>query len=158
MNVTYISGPTGVGKTRSVREGCGYANCYSVSDYKHPFDGYRVKQQSCLMSSTTVSLSSICCNILTAIRWSCRVGMLTSKPVIQKYTLSRICRQKGSTVHCRTRSLKRGPPSCDALTLCGFLPLMEAIRIIPPTIISGSVLNRNMNQLIFRMMIVRFKR
>lgn len=41
MNVTYISGPTGVGKTRSVREGCGYANCYSVSDYKHPFDGYR---------------------------------------------------------------------------------------------------------------------
>lgn len=28
MNVTYISGPTGVGKTRSVREGCGYANCY----------------------------------------------------------------------------------------------------------------------------------
>lgn len=30
MNVTYISGPTGVGKTRSVREGCGYANCYSV--------------------------------------------------------------------------------------------------------------------------------
>ena len=38
MNVTYISGPTGVGKTRSVREGCGYANCYSVSDYKHPFD------------------------------------------------------------------------------------------------------------------------
>lgn len=41
MDVTYISGPTGAGKTRSVKEGAGYANCYSVSDYKHPFDGYR---------------------------------------------------------------------------------------------------------------------
>lgn len=41
MDVTYISGPTGAGKTRSVKEGCGYANCYSVSDYKHPFDSYR---------------------------------------------------------------------------------------------------------------------
>ena len=40
-----------------------------------PLTGTGVKQQSCLMSSTTVSLSSICCNILTAIRWSCRVGM-----------------------------------------------------------------------------------
>ena len=41
MNNTYIYGPTGVGKTRSVREKHGYANCYSVSDYRHPFDGYR---------------------------------------------------------------------------------------------------------------------
>lgn len=41
MNNTYIYGPTGVGKTRSVREKHGYANCYSVSDYHHPFDGYR---------------------------------------------------------------------------------------------------------------------
>lgn len=41
MSVTYIYGPTGAGKTRSVKEGCGYANCYSVSDYIHPFDGYR---------------------------------------------------------------------------------------------------------------------
>lgn len=41
LDLSDISGPTGVGKTRSVREGCGYANCYSVSDYKHPFDGYR---------------------------------------------------------------------------------------------------------------------
>lgn len=36
-----IFGPTGTGKTRSVKEGCGYSNCYAVSDYHHPFDGYR---------------------------------------------------------------------------------------------------------------------
>lgn len=41
MTVTYIFGPTGTGKTRSVKEGCGYSNCYAVSDYHHPFDGYR---------------------------------------------------------------------------------------------------------------------
>ena len=32
MTVTYIFGPTGTGKTRSVKEGCGYSNCYAVSD------------------------------------------------------------------------------------------------------------------------------
>ena len=41
MTVTYIFGPTGTGKTRSVKEGCGHSNCYAVSDYHHPFDGYR---------------------------------------------------------------------------------------------------------------------
>ncbi len=67
MNVTYISGPTGVGKTRSVREGCGYPNCYSVSDYKHPFDGYRGQASSCLMSSTAIALVNML-QYATAIR------------------------------------------------------------------------------------------
>lgn len=40
LQVTYISGPTGVGKTRSVMERYGYENCYRVTDYKHPFDTY----------------------------------------------------------------------------------------------------------------------
>lgn len=40
LQVIYIFGPTGVGKTRSVMELYGYENCYRVTDYKHPFDTY----------------------------------------------------------------------------------------------------------------------
>jgi len=40
LEVTYISGPTGTGKTRYVMDGCGYSNVYAVNNYKHPFDGY----------------------------------------------------------------------------------------------------------------------
>ena len=40
IEVTYIWGATGTGKTRSVMDGCGYPNVYAVNDYKHPFDGY----------------------------------------------------------------------------------------------------------------------
>lgn len=40
LEVTYIFGSTGVGKTRSVMDKYGYANCYRVTDYKHPFDTY----------------------------------------------------------------------------------------------------------------------
>lgn len=40
LEVTYIWGPTGVGKTRSVMEGQGYSDVYRVTDYTHPFDSY----------------------------------------------------------------------------------------------------------------------
>lgn len=40
LEVTYIFGKTGSGKTRSVMEAYGYENCYRVTDYKHPFDTY----------------------------------------------------------------------------------------------------------------------
>lgn len=40
LEVTYIFGKTGSGKTRSVMDKYGYANCYRVTDYKHPFDTY----------------------------------------------------------------------------------------------------------------------
>lgn len=40
LDVTYIFGPTGTGKTRGVMEKYGYSNCYRVTDYKHPFDSY----------------------------------------------------------------------------------------------------------------------
>lgn len=41
LYVTYISGTTGSGKTRSVMEKFGYSNVYRVTDYDHPFDGYK---------------------------------------------------------------------------------------------------------------------
>ena len=40
LEVTYIFGKTGSGKTRSVMDSYGYANVYRVTDYKHPFDTY----------------------------------------------------------------------------------------------------------------------
>lgn len=40
LNVTYIWGKTGVGKTRGVMERYGYENVYRVTNYSHPFDGY----------------------------------------------------------------------------------------------------------------------
>lgn len=40
LEVSYIFGKTGSGKTRSVMDKYGYANCYRVTDYKHPFDTY----------------------------------------------------------------------------------------------------------------------
>ncbi|MCM1191058.1 MAG: replication protein [Lachnospiraceae bacterium] len=41
IEVTYIWGLTGSGKTRSVMEKYGYSNVYRVTDYTHPFDSYR---------------------------------------------------------------------------------------------------------------------
>ncbi|PKM73099.1 MAG: replication protein [Firmicutes bacterium HGW-Firmicutes-16] len=41
VEVTYIWGKTGVGKTRSVTEKYGYRNVYRVTNYKHPFDQYQ---------------------------------------------------------------------------------------------------------------------
>lgn len=41
LEVTYIYGEPGIGKSRSVMEKYGYANVYRVTDYMHPFDGYK---------------------------------------------------------------------------------------------------------------------
>lgn len=41
IEVTYIWGATGSGKTRSVMEKYGYGNVYRVTDYAHPFDSYK---------------------------------------------------------------------------------------------------------------------
>lgn len=40
LEVTYVFGKTGSGKTRYVMDKYGYTNCYRVTDYKHPFDTY----------------------------------------------------------------------------------------------------------------------
>ena len=40
LEVVYISGATGTGKTRGVLEKNGYSNVFRVTDYAHPFDGY----------------------------------------------------------------------------------------------------------------------
>lgn len=40
LQVCYIWGKTGVGKTRGVMEQYGYENVYRVTNYQHPFDSY----------------------------------------------------------------------------------------------------------------------
>ena len=41
LTCTYISGATGTGKTSGILNKYGDSNVYRVTDYKHPFDGYR---------------------------------------------------------------------------------------------------------------------
>jgi hypothetical protein len=41
LSITYVWGKTGAGKTRDVMEKYGYENVYRVTDYIHPFDGYK---------------------------------------------------------------------------------------------------------------------
>ncbi len=41
LEVTYIWGDTAAGKTRSVMDKYGYSNVYRVTNYDHPFDGYK---------------------------------------------------------------------------------------------------------------------
>lgn len=41
LNVSYLYGDTGSGKTRSIMERQGYTNVYRVTNYKHPFDQYK---------------------------------------------------------------------------------------------------------------------
>ncbi len=41
LEVTYIWGDTGTGKTRSVMDQYGYENVYRITDYHHPFDSYK---------------------------------------------------------------------------------------------------------------------
>lgn len=41
MEVEYVYGETGAGKTRSIMEKYGYSNVYRVTNYKNPFDQYK---------------------------------------------------------------------------------------------------------------------
>ncbi len=41
LEVVYIFGSTGTGKTRGVMEQYGYSNVFRITDYIHPFDSYK---------------------------------------------------------------------------------------------------------------------
>ena len=44
LQVTYVSGVTGTGKTRDILDEYGDANVYRVTDYQHPFDQYACQE------------------------------------------------------------------------------------------------------------------
>lgn len=41
LDVVYVWGVTGAGKTRGIMDKYGYSNVYRVTDYMHPFDNYK---------------------------------------------------------------------------------------------------------------------
>jgi hypothetical protein len=41
LEVTYIYGKTGTGKTRSIMEKYGYSSVHRITDYTHPWDSYQ---------------------------------------------------------------------------------------------------------------------
>lgn len=41
LEVVYVNGTTGTGKTRGIMDAFGYDKVYRVTDYKHPFDSYK---------------------------------------------------------------------------------------------------------------------
>ena len=43
LEVVYVFGITGVGKTRDILDEHGDENCYRCTDYQHPFDGYSMQ-------------------------------------------------------------------------------------------------------------------
>lgn len=47
LEITYIFGATGTGKTRTVMQEHGYSNVYRVTDYQHPFDRYSSEPVLC---------------------------------------------------------------------------------------------------------------
>lgn len=47
LEVTYVYGETGAGKTRDILQEFGNANVYRVTDYQHPFDGYACQPVIC---------------------------------------------------------------------------------------------------------------
>ena len=66
LEVIYISGPTGVGKTRGVYENNGYSNVYRVTDYRNPFDGYNCQPIICFdefRDSIPLKLMLLYCDI-----------------------------------------------------------------------------------------------
>ncbi len=49
LEVEYIFGATGLGKSRTVIEENGYEKTYRITDYSHPFDGYQSVRHSVLV-------------------------------------------------------------------------------------------------------------
>ncbi|MFR5929940.1 MAG: hypothetical protein ACLUGI_04780 [Subdoligranulum sp.] len=130
MTVTYIFGPTGTGKTRSVKEGCGYSNCHAVSDYHHPFDGYQ-GQKVMLFDEfhSSLPLNSML-QYLDGYPLELPCRLLTSRLATRKHTSFPTCRWRSSMFPSSTKSRRLGTRSCGASTAFGFLTSTAVTRTI----------------------------
>lgn len=98
IDVTYIYGSTGIGKTRGVMEQYGYENIYRVTNYEHPFDTYGSQdvvifeefRSSRQISEMLVWLEgypiNLPCRYADKVACFTKVFLITNIPLEQQYT------------------------------------------------------------------------
>lgn len=94
LEVTYLYGDTGSGKTRSVMEKYGYANVFRVTNYKHPFDQYKGQdiimfeefQSSILMNQMLVYLDGY--PVMLPCRYADKVACFTKVFILSNIELN----------------------------------------------------------------------
>lgn len=95
IEVIYISGATGTGKTRYVMEKSGYSNVYRVTDYIHPFDSYMTQSVICFdefRSSINISKMLMYCDIYPVelqARYSNKIACYTTVYIVSNWPLER---------------------------------------------------------------------
>ena len=95
LEVIYISGATGTGKTRYVMENSGYTNVYRVTDYIHPFDSYSTQSVICFdefRSSINISKMLMYCDIYPVelqARYSNKIACYTTVYIVSNWSLEK---------------------------------------------------------------------
>ena len=102
LDVTYIWGDTGTGKTRSVMEGHGYSNVFRVTDYSHPFDAYSGQdvilfdefRSSLLLADMLKYLDGypleLPCRYLNKYACFTKVYIISNIPLAKQYTVAQL--------------------------------------------------------------------
>lgn len=86
LAVSYLFGPTGLGKTRSVMEKYNYEDVFRVTDYKHPFDNYEGQDVMVFDEYRSQFTVPQFLNFWTAILLNCQLGMRIKSLVTRKFT------------------------------------------------------------------------
>lgn len=93
--VSYLWGEPGTGKTRNVLDKHGYQNVYRVTDYEHPFDGYRSEDVLLLDEFRSQLPFSLLLNVLDIYplmlpcRYANRVACYTKVYIVSNIPLER---------------------------------------------------------------------
>ena len=98
LEVTYIYGDTGSGKTKGVMEKYGYSNVFRVTDYLHPFDSYKGQDivifeefRSCFRISDMLNYLDgypleLPCRYANKYACYTKVYLISNVPLSQQYT------------------------------------------------------------------------
>ncbi len=102
LDVAYIWGDTGTGKTRSVMEKYGYSNVFRVTDYSHPFDAYSGQdvilfdefRSSLLLADMLKYLDGypleLPCRYLNKYACFTKVYIISNIPLAKQYTVAQV--------------------------------------------------------------------
>lgn len=117
LEVTYIFGDAGLGKTRYVMEKYGYSNVYKVPNYRHPFDKYK-GQDVLLLDEYTSSFSITDFNNITdgypyeldaryCGKYACytKVYIISNLDIDEQYTI--VQKQNSNLWHAITRRITK---------------------------------------------------